>query len=890
MALVALARVLRRVRAVMRRRSFERDIDDELRSHMELVEARHLALGHTPAEARALTHKEFGSMVLHKDEIRDAHGLTFADDLRRDIRFAFRTLLRTPAFTTIALITFALGIGANTAIFSVVNAVLLRQLPYPNAARVVRLFETTVDQPGYGSVNYLNLMDWKKQATHSFERIGVYYVSMINMDGDGEPARLREGLLSADVLPILGVKPLLGRGFRPEDEVRGNNRVLLLSESLWRGRFASDPSIVGKRIMLESTPFTVIGVMPAGFNFPAGPRQVDLYSPFVPPPQALDPQARGWHWLSSVALLRPGVSIEQAGAEMKGVAAQIATANPQSMAKRSATAVTLHDAFVGSVRNLLFVLLGAVFLVLLIACANVANLLLARNAARRKDVAVRLALGAGRGQLARQLLTESIVLALLGALLGLGLSRLLLRVLIVLGPETLPVGTQIPLDARVMLVLIAGAALCGLAFGVAPALSLSRENLRNGLAGLTVKTTSGGEMRRFRSALVVAQVALSLMLLIGAGLLMRGFVAIQNTDPGVVSARLLTARLSVPRRIEAQGNAVSVLLRPMLERVRAIPGVKSAAVINMLPIDAVGSSANFWIDRRAWPAAGNTPMAEVRYTSPGFFSTMGMQVKAGRDFTESDDTTGTPKVIINEAMAQLLVPGANPIGRFLLEGGPTNHIGFEIIGVVSNVRQAGLDAPPRPEIYTPYADTRADWAGGDVSLVVRTIVPELSIVPETRAAVREVARDVAITNVRSMDEVIDDSLSGRKLTLVLFAIFAVVALVLAASGLYGVIHYLVTQRTREIGIRVALGARTSRVVAMVLGQGLALVSVGILLGLCGAFALSRLLGGMLYGVGARDPLTFVAVPVVLGTVALLATIAPAWKAARVDPVIALREE
>jgi putative ABC transport system permease protein len=857
---------------------------------MEMLTERHVARGDSPADVRAITHKEFGSMYRHKEEVRDARGLSLSDDLGRDIRFAFRTLVRTPGFTIVALLTFALGIGANTAIFSVVNAVLLRPLPYPNANRVVRLFETMQGQSGYGSVNYLNLQDWKRTATSSFERIGAFYVTRTMMSGDGEPERLREGMVSADILPILGTKPMLGRAFVPDDEVRGKNRVVILGESLWRRRFQSDPSIVGKTISLENTPYTVIGVMPAGFNFPPGPQAVDLYGPFVPPQQAIDPRARGWHWLQVAGLLKPGASIERADVELKGAAARVAAVEPISMKGRSATVVSMQEALVGDVRRLLYVLLGSVFLVLLIACANVANLLLARNAARKKDVAVRVALGASRGQLARQFLTESIVLALLGAVLGLGVSAALLKLLVTLGPTALPTGAHIPIDVRVLLALLAAAVVCGVAFGVAPALQLSNEKVRGGLAGLSVKTTSGSEMRRFRSGLVVAQVALSLMLLVGAGLLMRGFVALQSTDPGLVAERVLTVGVAVPRRFLQGGIETDQLLRPMLERVRAVPGVRAAGVTSMLPIDQFGNTASFWADRKPWPAGTNEPLIEVRTVSPGFLGAMGIRIKAGRDFLESDDTTGTRKTIVNDAVVQLLMPGENPIGRHLLQGNPGQHTDFEIVGVVANVRQSGLDTPAKPEMYTPYSDTRADWWGGDMSLVVKTAVPEASMVPAVRQAIKDVARDVALTNIRSMEEVVDQSLSGRKLTLALFAIFAGVALALAVSGLYGVIYYLVTQRTREIGIRVALGADKSRIVRLVLRQGITLVAVGIVAGLGGAFALSRMLNKLLYGVGAHDPLTFIVVPLVLATVAVLATAFPAWRASRVDPVIALRSE
>jgi putative ABC transport system permease protein len=882
----AIARLLRRARLMFGRRSFERDVEDELRFHMEMVASRHAANGVSPADIHALTHKEFGSMDRYREEVRDARGLTLVDDLWRDVRFAFRTLLRTPGFTIVALITFALGIGANTAIFSVVNAVLLRPLPYSNASRLVQVSETIKDYPEPGAVSVMNFLDWRKQNT-TFDGLGAYYNTFVMLNTDGEPERVREGVVSANIIPMLGVKPAIGRVFTSDEEVKGKNHVALLSDHLWRSRYGADRSLVGRTVSLEGVPYSVVGIMPAGFNFPAGPRVVDLWAPFVPPDQA----SRGWHWINVVGLLKPGVSIERADQDMKQVARRIQMADPLPMANRSATVMSVQESLVGKVRPVLLVLLGAVFLVLLIACANVANLLLARNAARRKDVAVRVALGASRGQLARQFLVESVVLALIGALLGLGVARLALRVLTIAGQQALPIAGPITLDGRVLLALVGAAVLCGIAFGIAPALQLSTVNVRGGLADLTTKTTQSGEMKRFRSGLVVAQIALSLMLLVGAGLLMRGFVALHGTDSGLTPDHVFTARVAVPRRLlKADGSETSVLLRPLLEHVRAIPGVRAAGVSSMLPIDQSGATASFWVDRKAWPVAGNEPLIEVRSVSPGFLAALGIKLKAGREFTEADDSTGVRKVIVNEAVVKRLLPGENPIGRRLLQGSPQRYAELEIIGVAADVKQSGLDVPASPEVYTSYADPRIDWTGGDAWLVVKTAVPELSIAPQVRAAVKDVARDVAVLNIRPMDEVIEQSLASRKLTLVLFGIFAAVALALAASGLYGVIYYLVTQRTREIGIRVALGAQTSRVVAMVVGQGAILIAAGLVVGTAGALLLTRLLSGMLYGVGTHDPLTFAAVPLVLAAVAFLATLVPAWKAAGVDPVIALREE
>jgi putative ABC transport system permease protein len=882
------SQLARRLGVMLRRRSFESRLDEELRFHMDMAVSRHLARGISAREAHELTQREFGSMPRFKEEMRDAHGITLIDDLWRDVRFAVRALLRTPGFTAVALLTFALGIGANTAIFSLVNAVLVRPLPYPNAGRVVRVFESLKDNPEPGPVSWANWRDWQQQAT-SFEALGGYTQTSTILGSDATPERVRDGAVTANVFHILGVRPLLGRTFTPDEEIKGKNHVVILSEGLWRRRFGSEPAIVGGSISIEGLPYTVVGVMPASFNFPAGSTRMDLWTPFAPPEQALDARARGWHWMQVVGLLKPGVSIERADREMRQIAKRLEQQYPLQQVNRGAIAMSLQESIVGKTRPVLVVLLGAVFLVLLIACANVANLLMARNASRQNDTGLRVALGAGRGRLTRQFLTESVVLALLGAMLGLGVAKLALHLLTTFGDAGLPIAGDVPLDRNVMIALLTAAIACGLAFGVAPALQLSPAKLRGGVGG-TIRTTASGEMRRFRNGHVVVQIALSLMLLVGAGLLMRGFVALRNTDPGLDPEHVLTAMLAVPRHYTADGNETDHLLRPLLEQVRAIPGVRAAGIASMLPIEESGSNASFWVDTRPWPRTGDEPLIEVRGVSPQYFTTMHVPLEAGRDLEESDDSSGISKCVVNQALVRLLFPNESPLGHRLLQGGPEHHEDYEIVGVVADVRQAGLDSPPLPEMYASYADLRAGFAEGSDWLVVRTAVPELSIVPQLRALLHTIAPDVALANVRPMTDVIEHSLAGRKLTLTLFALFAAVALALAASGLYGVIYYLVTQRTREIGIRIALGADRTRVVWLVLSQGALLVGLGIALGMIGALALSRLLGAMLYGVGAHDPITFASVPVLLALVAMVATLIPAWRAARVDPVIALRAD
>ena len=883
-----LARFFRRVGLLLDRRAFERDLDEEMRFHTDMATARHLERGVTPAAVRPLITKEFGSMDRYKDEVRDARGLTVSDDVARDLRFAVRTLRRTPGFTLIALLTFGLGIGANAAIFSVVNAVLLRALPYPNAPRIVRAYEQVKGQQGVSSVSVLNWQDWQRDAT-AFEALGSYVASGAILGGDAEPERVRATYVSAEVLPMLGVKPMFGRWFG-DDDVKGKQNVVIVSEALWRNRYGADRGIVGRTIRVEGVPFTVVGVMPTSFNFPLGPLQTQLWLPFIPPDMALDPRARGWHWISVVGLVKPGITVQQANADLVRVVARLENQYPVAIANRSAAVVPMRDDVIGRVRPTLLVLLGAVVLVLLIACANVANLLIARNAARRRDAAVRVALGASRGQLVRQRLVESIVLALGGALLGLGFAYLGLRVLATLSGTMLPVVGPVAMDARVLTVLAAAAVLCGLAFGIAPAMQSTRSGVRHALADLTVKTTTGTEMRRFRSALVVTQVALSLMLLVGAGLLMRAFVRLQSTDSGLTTERVVTARLAVPNRYTRDNTATEQLLRPLLERVRAIPGVQHAGIVSLLPIEETGATVSFWVDDRPWPKSGTEPFAEVRTVSPGYLATMGVPIKAGRDLEEHDDSMSVTKVVVNETLARTFFPGENPIGHRVLQGSADRYFEWEIVGISGDVRQSGLAEAPRVEIYTSYRDMRANFARGDVALMVKTSAAGASIVPDLRRALKTVAPDAALMNVRPMDEVIAQSLASRKLILALFGSFAGIALVLAASGLYGVIYYLVAQRTREIGIRMALGADRARVLRLVLRQGAALALGGIAVGLIGAVMLSRLLAGLLYGVSTHDPLTFVTVAVVLGTVALVASLVPAWRAARVDPVVALKTD
>jgi predicted permease len=842
--------------------------------------AKHVEQGMSPEAARALAEREFGGIDRFKDEVRDARGITWMDDVRRDVRFGLRSLRRSPGFTIVAVLCLALGIGANAALFSVLNAVLLRPLPYPEPERLVRIYET-MEQLGPGSVAVPNYRDWVAQST-VFESLVAWQSGSRNLQASGEAQRLRTVEATANLFQMLHARPLRGRVFSPGQDEPGRSQVVVISEPLWRRRFGGDPSLVGRTIQLDGAPYTVIGVMPAAFTFPPLAREAaEAWLLYVPDPRLAN--ARGAHFLSTAGRLKPGVSLEQGAAQLKQIAARIEKAFPREQGGRSVLVQPLRESIVGRKRPALLILLGAVFLVLLIACANVANLLLARAAVRQREVAVRLALGASRSRLVRQFLVESLVLALGGALLGLLLARWGLAALAPLVREALPLSSGIPLDGRVFLFLLAVAAFSGIAFGLVPALQAARGDVRENLVEGGGRTTAGGGQRRFRSGLVVAEIALSLVLLVGAGLLLRGFLKVSGTEPGFVSRGVLTAHLAVP---SGQDQVLPRFYRPLLERVRALPEVRSAAVISMLPVQDAFTNGSYTVEGRPVPPLPQQPLAEIRLASPGFFGSLGIPVLRGRDFGERDGEKGPRVIIINDVLARKEFPGENPLGRRILFSGGT----FEIVGVIGAVHQAGLDQEPLAEIYLPCSDSEYSAFLGDMALVVKTAGAPGAVAGDVRRVVRAVDPGVSLYKVLTMEAVLSDSLASRRLNLWLLALFAGIALALSAAGLYGVISYLVAQRTREIGMRIALGAQTRDVMSLVLRQGVGLTAAGIVAGVIGALALTRWIESLLDGVSARDPLTFSAVAALLAAVALLATWLPARRAARVDPILAIRNE
>jgi putative ABC transport system permease protein len=809
--------------------------------------------------------------------------------LLQDVRYGLRAMRNNRGFTAVAVVALALGVGANTAIFSVVNAVLLRPLDYPNAARVVSIEELSPSPDGRRvQVTPANFLDWRAQST-VYEHLAAIYARTSNLAAGDEAERIDLAMTSADFFEVFGVRPAAGRFFLPEEETAGHAPVAVLGHSLWQRRFGSDASVVGRSVTLDGRSYTVVGVAPEGFRYPD--RTEIWVPPFsrVPTPseQMNVEKARGFGFLSAVGLLKRGATMDAARAELETITSRLRAQYPDSNNKRFDRVVSLQTHLVGDSSRALLLLLGAVGFVLLIACANVANLLLARAASRRKEMAVRVALGATRARLVRQLLVESVLLALAGGAAGLLLGWWGLDLMKGLLPADFPRVADVGVDPRVLGFTLLVSCATGIVFGLAPALQFTKPDVHAALKESARGSTGDARAGRLRGLLIVSEVALSLVLLVGAGLLFRSFLHLQSVEPGFRTERVLTFRLTPSGSNFREDAQYSNFYRDVAERVRAIPGVEAVGVINTLPL-VKGPTTGFRVEGRPPIRPDQMPSVNYRSVSSDYFRAAGIPVLRGRAPGESD-TPASPLVLaVNDSLARRDFPGEDPLGKRISfgvrpDGSP---LWFQIVGVVADVRSLELHSEPSPEIYTSYLQD--PFAG--MSYVVRSSVEPEGLAPAVREAVRGVDRAQPVAEVRTMDQLVGESVAGPRFNSLLLGVFAGLALALAAAGIYGVMSYTVTQRTHEIGIRIALGARARDVVGFVVRGGMALASAGVCVGLVAALALTRLAAGLLYGVSATDPLTFAAVSAVLLCVALLACLVPARRAARVDPMVALRHE
>ena len=794
----------------------------------------------------------------------------------QDLRFALRSLLKRPAFTLVAILSLGLGIGANTAIFSVINSVLLRPLPYANPDQVVDLYETSPNV-SRGSVSPANFRDWRGQNS-AFSNMSAYATADVNLQGVSNPERLMVVYASDNIFNLLGARPMLGRGFLRGEDRDDAPHVAVISTSLWQRRFGADPRVIGKTVTLSGDPYTIVGVMPNSFRFPANVNR-DMWLPLqLNPAQAA---VRGSHSLAVIGRLKPGVSRATADAQLHQIASRLAARYPDQQKGRSTLSVPLRQDLTGNVRPALLALLGAAGLVLLIACANVANLLLARASDRRKEVAIRIALGAGRARLIRQFLTESIVLSLLGGMVGLLLAYVGAGAMLALAGSSIPLGADTGFDFRVFLFLLIVAVGTGVVFGLVPALQSTRVDLQSNLKDGGGKGSAGQATQRFRSGLVIGETALALVLLVGAGLLMSAFIKLRNTDTGMATHDVLTLHMSVPQKYDS--TVSTRFYQPVMDRVRATPGVRAVGVISLLPLQDSYTNGPVTIVGRPPDKPGNEPFAEYRAVSPGYFPALGIPIVAGHNISDQSSAGSEGGVLVNHAFASKYFPNSTAVGH-RLQVSDTGSLA--IVGVVGDVRESSLDRLPSPTVYLSFLQQQQN----DMVMVIGTTVPPTSIIGAVRAAVHSVDADQPIYNVKTMDDVVAGSMSNRRLSFWLLGVFALIALALAAVGIYGVMSYIVTQRTREIGIRMALGARHEAVIRLVMRHGLTLAVTGLAVGTVLAIVLARTLASLMYGASTNNPMIFVAVAVLLAIVALIASYVPARRAAAVEPVIALRHE
>ena len=872
------------IRRLIHRRRAERELDEEIRSHLEMEIERNVADGMSSEEARLAARRSFGSVAIAKEDSRAMWGLGALEIFWQDLRYGARILLKRKGFTAVAALTLALGVGANTAVFSVINAVLIRPLPFADADQLVMIWETQPDVRGpVGS--YPDFQDWRAQA-QSFQGMAAFSnkrYGKAELTGHSETVEAQGMLVSQDLFPLLGLKPMLGRNFLREEEQPVNNRVVILSQSLWRRGFGGDPAIIGKSIQLNGASFMVVGVM--GEQYPL---ETDFWLPLSHLSQ-IDLTSRRHHSVQAVGRLKPGVTIEQARREMETIAERLRQLYPATNKNTGVELTPMRHHLAGDLRPIVLLVFAAVALVLLIACANVSNLLLAQSAGRQREMAIRAAIGAGRGRLVRQLLVESLLLALLGGVAGLALASCSIPVLrsglrgIVTGK--IPGLETIGVDWRTLGFSFGVSLLTGVLFGALPALQISRIDLNQTLKE-GGKGSAGVGRRGLSRTLVMTEVALAVVVLVGAGLLVRSFQKLLQVDPGFRADHLLSLKIELSQSRYREDEQVRNFYQQLTSRIQELPGAQQVGVIDRLPF-APSFRISRFIAEGQQPEPGKEPITQMRRVDHRFFEMMGIPRRGGRLFDEKD-VIDDNKVIINETMARGFFPNQDPVGkRIFMHFGSGKPTPVLIVGVVADIKDLGLDAAVEPTIYWP-------GVGGEAVLLARTNVDPLSLAAAVRQAALSIDPALPLQQARSVEEILDDSLARRRFTLNLLGVSALLALLLAAIGIYGVVAYSVTQRAQEIGIRLALGAQASDVFKLIIGRGMAPVLLGLALGLGGAFALSRLMtritADLLFEVRATDPATFTAIALLLLVVALLACYLPARRGTKVDPLTVLKHE
>jgi len=879
---------------MLRRERLDQDLDEELRAHLEMRAADNVAAGMSPGQARQEAQKRFGNTTLLKEDTREVDIVGWLDEGARDFRHALRMLLRNPGFTVVAVLTLALGIGANTAIFSIINSVLLHPLPYHDPDNLVMVWESNSQHPKpHNTVSPPNFLDWQSRNT-VFSSMAFVFDERDNLTGNGEPQEVVVQDVSANFFSLLGVDPIIGPGFTPENGQPGHANVVILSYGLWKERFAGAPAIVGKSILLNGHPQTVVGVAPQNFQWfikdgSLTGAKPQMWSPFVFPQSFQDHKQIG-RFMTVVARLHAGATHSQAQTQMNAIASRLEQEYPDFDGHWGVNVVPLRQQISGDLRPALLVLFGAVALVLLIACANVSSLLLARAASREREMAIRTAIGASRWRIARQLLMESLLLALIGGGIGVALAVWGTNALLAASPRNLLDLRFVSMDLFVLTFALAATLLAGLLFGFLPSCISAHSRI-----SVTLKEGGRGSYsanrRAFaRNAFVVAQLGLALVLLTGSGLLIRSFVRLIGVDPGFDTGHLLTFKIALPRSKYGTDPLCLAFFQQLLARISAVPGVRSASMESFPPLTGLGAATGVHLLSQPSLALSDLPVADVGVVGPDYFATMSIPLHAGRLFNTQELAQEKHVTIINQAFADKYLHGFNPLGQkaaIYMKSFAENEIQpSEIIGVVGDVHQIGLDTSPEPTVYWPHPEL----VMSGMTILVRTSNDPFAMVSAVRNELQQMDPELPMAAVATMDQLLADSLSRSRFTMLLLGIFAAVALVLSAVGIYGLIAYSVTQRTQELGIRIALGAQRRDVLRLVLGQGTRLTLLGVTVGVLAALGFARLLSTLLFGVSATDPITFAGVAALLGFVALAACYIPARRATRVDPIVALRYE